>query len=171
MSADKNKKPDDAAEKPKGGKKKLILIGAIALVVLGGGGGAAWFFLGRSDPGKHGPAPKTAEIPKPAQYFPLDPALVVNLNGATEDGPQYLQVEIQLVTRDAEDLKAITDNAPALRAHLLMLLSQVKAADIADLAGKQKLQKSALTEAQRIMTVETGKKSVDDLLFTSFVTQ
>lgn len=109
-------------------------------------------------------------MPKPAQYFPMDPAIVVNL-ADPGDGPQYLQVEVQLVTRDPEELKLITENAPAIRAHLLMLLSQVKATDVADLAGKQKLQKSALAEAQKVMTSETGKKCVEELLFTSFVTQ
>ncbi|WP_254845891.1 flagellar basal body-associated FliL family protein [Xanthomonas axonopodis] len=39
------------------------------------------------------------------------------------------------------------------------------------MAGKQKLQKSALAEAQKVMTSETGKKCVEELLFTSFVTQ
>ncbi|WP_172397277.1 flagellar basal body-associated FliL family protein [Xanthomonas cissicola] len=173
-AAEKTKKTDDKddkGEKKKGGKKPILLI-AIGVVVLAAAGGGAWFFLGHKAEekgGKHD-APKVAEVPKPAQYFPMDPAIVVNL-ADPGDGPQYLQVEVQLVTRDPEELKLITENAPAIRAHLLMLLSQVKATDVADLAGKQKLQKSALAEAQKVMTSETGKKCVEELLFTSFVTQ
>ncbi|MFA4616838.1 flagellar basal body-associated FliL family protein [Xanthomonas perforans] len=173
-AAEKTKKTDDKddkGEKKKGGKKPILLI-AIGVVVLAAAGGGAWFFLGHKGEekgGKHD-ATKVAEVPKPAQYFPMDPAIVVNL-ADPGDGPQYLQVEVQLVTRDPEELKLITENAPAIRAHLLMLLSQVKATDVADLAGKQKLQKSALAEAQKVMTSETGKKCVEELLFTSFVTQ
>ncbi|WAT13637.1 flagellar basal body-associated FliL family protein [Xanthomonas fragariae] len=161
---------DDKGEKKKGGKKLLLI--AIAVVVLAAAGGGAWFFFGHKDDekgGKHA-APKVADVPKPAQYFPMDPAIVVNL-ADPGDGPQYLQVEVQLVTRDPEELKLITENAPAIRAHLLMLLSQTKATDVADLAGKQKLQKAALVETQKVMTSETGKKCVEELLFTSFVTQ
>jgi flagellar FliL protein len=170
-AAKKPEKTEEKDEKKKGGKKPILLI-AIGVVVLAAAGGGAWFFLGHKGEekdGKHA-APKVAEVPKPAQYFPMDPAIVVNL-ADPGDGPQYLQVEVQLVTRDPEELKLITENAPAIRAHLLMLLSQVKAADVADLPGKQKLQKSALAEAQKVMTSETGKKCVEELLFTSFVTQ
>ncbi|AAW75861.1 flagellar basal body protein FliL [Xanthomonas oryzae pv. oryzae] len=166
----KSEDKDDKGEKKKGGKKPILLV-AIGVVVLAAAGGGAWFFLGHKadDKGdKH--APKVAEVPKPAQYFPMDPAIVVNL-ADPGDGPQYLQVEVQLVTRDPEELKLITENAPAIRAHLLMLLSQTKATDVADLAGKQKLQKAALAETQKVMTSETGKKCVEELLFTSFVTQ
>lgn len=173
-AAEKSKKTedkDDTGQNKKGGKK-LILLVAIGVVVLAAAGGGAWFFFGHKDDGKGGKhaAPKVAEVPKPAQYFPMDPAIVVNL-ADPGDGPQYLQVEVQLVTRDPEALKRITENAPAIRAHLLMLLSQVKATDVADLAGKQKLQKSALAEVQKVMTSETGDKCVEALLFTSFVTQ
>lgn len=171
-AADKSKKSADAKAAPEGGKskKKLLIIVAVAVLVLGGGGAGAWFFLKKPD-AAHGKAEaKHAELPKPAQYFAMDPAFVVNLNGA-EDGPRYLQLEVQLMTRDPEELKSITENAPAIRAHLLMLFSQVQAQDIADIAGRKKLQAAALAEAQKLMTAETGKKCVDDLLFTSFVTQ
>ena len=100
----------------------------------------------------------------------LDPAFVVNLNGPV-DGPRYLQVEVQLMTREPESLVALQTHAPAIRARLLMLFSQVEPAQIADRAGKEKLQASALAEVQKRMKAETGKKTADDLLFTSFVTQ
>lgn len=172
-AADKSKKSADAKEAPEGGKskKKLLIIVIAAVLVLGGGGAGAWFFLKKPD-AEHGKAAaKTAELPKPAQYFAMDPAFVVNLNGSPDDGPHYLQMEVQLMTRDPEELKLITENAPAIRAHLLMLFSQVQAQDIADIAGRKKLQAAALADAQKLMTAETGKKCVEDLLFTSFVTQ
>ena len=64
-----------------------------------------------------------------------------------------------------------TQTAPAIRARLLMLLAQQSAADIADRAGKERLQKEALEEVQKLMRAETGNPSAEDLLFTSFVTQ
>jgi len=100
----------------------------------------------------------------------LEPPFVVNL-AASEDGPHYLQVEIQLVTRDTNALANLERHAPAIRARLLMLLAQQSAADIADRAGKERLQKEALEEVQKLMRAETGNPSAEDLLFTSFVTQ
>lgn len=172
-AADKSKKPADAKDAPEGGKskKKLLIIVVAAVLVLGGGGAGAWFFLKKPDAAHAKAAAKTAELPKPAQYFAMDPAFVVNLNGSAEDGPHYLQMEVQLMTRDPEELKLITENAPAIRAHLLMLFSQVQAQDIADISGRKKLQAAALADAQKLMTAETGKKCIEELLFTSFVTQ
>ena len=110
------------------------------------------------------------KLPAPAQYLALEPPFVVNLNGAT-GGPQYLQVEIQLMTRDAVALSDLERHAPAIRARLLMLLAQQDAQGIADRAGKEKLQAQALAEVRKLMRAETGKPGVEDLLFTSFVTQ
>ncbi|MGE8226707.1 MAG: flagellar basal body-associated FliL family protein, partial [Stenotrophomonas sp.] len=94
----------------------------------------------------------------------------VNLSGPV-DGPRYLQVEVQLMTRDPLALAALQTHAPAIRAKLLMLFSQVEPTQIADRAGKEKLQAAALAEVQKLMKAETGQNSADELLFTSFVTQ
>lgn len=169
-AADKNSKKTDDKDKPKGRGKTLVLIIAAVVVAAAAAGGGAWFFLRKGDTAHAKTPPKTAAVPAPAQYFAMDPPFVVNLNGPI-DGPRYLQVEIQLVSRNPEEAKLITENAPAIRARLLMLLSGVQAGEIADVAGRQKLQKSALAEAQKVMSAETGKKCIEDLLFTSFVTQ
>lgn len=155
----------DATRKP---KRALLVTGLIAVLAAAAAGGAVWYFV----QGKVDAAVKTAAPAKlaPAQYFALDPAFVVNLN-STFDGPRYLQVEVQLMARDPLALPALETHAPAIRANLLMLFSQVSADQIVDRPGKEKLRASALAEVQKLMTAETGKKAADDLLFTSFVTQ
>ncbi|MFT4249007.1 MAG: flagellar basal body-associated FliL family protein [Pseudomonas sp.] len=168
-AADKiTKKP--SAKDPSQRGKSVLLITAIVLIVAAAAGGGAWFFLNDGEDAKPGRSPPSSAIPAPAQYFAMDPPFVVNLNGPI-DGPRYLQVEVQLVSRDPEEAKLINGNAPAIRARLLMLLSGVQATEIADLAGRQKLQQRALAEAQKVMLAETGSKCIEDLLFTSFVTQ
>lgn len=169
-ATDKIRPKTDVKEKHKrGGGRIGLILGVIVVIALVTGGGA-WYLLGED--GKHlaHKPPPTRELPAPAQYFAMDPPFVVNLNGPL-DGPRYLQVEIQLVSRNPEEAKLITDNAPAIRAHLLMLLSAVQSNEITDAAGRQKLRQSALTEAQRVMTDETGRRCVADLLFTNFLTQ
>lgn len=168
VAADKSRKPEPTQEATGKSRRPLLVIALIALVAAGGAGGAVWYFTQGKDVAKAGnPA---AATPAPAQYFALDPSFVVNLNGPI-DGPRYLQVDVQLMTRDPLALQAMQTHAPAIRAKLLMLFSQVEPAQIADRAGKEALQASALAEVQKLMKAETGKKSADDLLFTSFVTQ
>lgn len=167
-------KPDPKLLKPtpKAGKPWLI-IGLVALVAAGAAGGGAWFFASRNaSPAKPETkaAPDASKVPAPAQYFALEPPFVVNLIGSA-GGARYLQVEVQLMTRDPESLKAIELHAPALRARLLMLFAQQNAEELITRAGKEKLQAQALAEVRKLMKAETGKPGAEQLLFTSFVMQ
>ncbi|WP_312709574.1 flagellar basal body-associated FliL family protein [Stenotrophomonas sp.] len=168
-AADKTKK---TADKDKSAKPRspLLITALVAVLAAGAAGAGVWFFTQSKHEPATAEAPKKGATPAPAQYFALEPAFVVNLNGPI-DGPRYLQVEVQLMTRDAAALEAIKTHAPALRANLLMLFSQVSPDQIADVAGKQKLQAESLAAVQKVLKAETGSNGADDLLFTSFVTQ
>lgn len=168
-AADKTKKTadKDKAAKP---RSPIVITAVVALLAAGAAGGGVWYFNKGHSAESAAAEPKKAAAPAPAQYFPLDPAFVVNLSGPI-DGPRYLQVEVQLMTRDPAALEAIKIHAPAIRANLLMLFSQVEASQIADVAGKQKLQADALASVRKVLKTETGSDGADDLLFTSFVTQ
>ncbi len=167
-AADKSRNSPDTKDATATPRRSLLVTALIALLAAGAAGGAVWYFTqGKVEAAVKSSAPAK---PAPAQYFALDPAFVVNLD-STFDGPRYLQVEVQLMTRDPEAVAALQTHAPAIRARLLMLFSQVQVEQIADRAGKEKLQAEALAEVHKLMSRETGKKSADELLFTSFVTQ
>ena len=173
-AADKSRKNDNTKEKDSAAQpqRSMLMVALIALVAAAAAGGGVWYFT-QQQAAKAPVAPATAAkaaVPAPAQYFALDPAFVVNLNGPL-DGPRYLQVEVQLMTRDPLALTNLQTHAPAIRARLLMLFSQVEPEQIADRAGREKLQQAALQEVRKLMTEETGSEGADDLLFTSFVTQ
>lgn len=168
-AADKTKK---SAEKDKPAKPRspILITALVAVLAAGAAGGGVWYFSqSQHDDKAAKPAAKTA-VPAPAQYFGLEPPFVVNLNSSF-DGPRYLQVEVQLMSRDPAAMEAIKLHAPAIRAKLLMLFSQVEPTDIADRAGKERLQATSLAEVQKLLKAETGKPGADELLFTSFVTQ
>jgi len=172
-AADKTPKSTPAKPAGKGGSKLPLIISAVA-VLAAAGTGVGWYVSANKAEEARRAAVEAARpkprLPAPAQYLPLDPPFVVNLNGGLE-GPQYLQVEIQLMTRDPASLEALEQHSPAIRARLLMLLSQQTAQSIADRAGKEKLRSEALAEVQKLMRAETGKPAAQELLFTSFVTQ
>lgn len=168
-AADKTKK---SADKDKAAKPRspLLITALVAVLAAGAAGGGAWYFATSSQHDTKTAKPATKAVPAPAQYFGLEPPFVVNLNSSF-DGPRYLQVEVQLMTRDPAALEAIKLHAPAIRAKLLMLFSQVEPTQIADRAGKERLQADSLAEVQKLLKAETGTKGADELLFTSFVTQ
>ena len=174
MAAAADKTSKTAPAKPagkKGGGKLPLIISAVAVLAAGAAGGG-WYLTSRKAAEAEHAAAEAAKpkLPAPAQYLALEPPFVVNLNGGA-DGPQYLQVEIQLMTRDPAALADLERHAPAIRAKLLMLLAQQTSQSIADRQGKETLQATALTEVQKLMRTETGKPAAEALLFTSFVTQ
>ncbi|MDH5546500.1 MAG: flagellar basal body-associated FliL family protein [Gammaproteobacteria bacterium] len=156
-----------------GSPMKLVMamiIGAVLLVAVSMGG---VFFLvkslGMGGSGGHAePQGKNAE--GPAIYFPLDPAFVVNFKerGRT----RFLQVEIQVMSRDPEALKELTNHAPIIRNNLLLLFSSQEAETLYTSEGKEKMRTAALSEINRLIEEETGKaNALEALYFTSFVTQ
>lgn len=151
-------------------KQRWKLVAALVVVVAGLAGSAAWF-LGGDEPAEGaGASAKPSSIPATAQYFALEPVFVVNLPSA-DGATRYLQVEVQLMTRDPLAVKDMEQHAPAIRARLLMLFSQEDADPLLTRAGKEKLQAAALAEVKKVLVAETGKPGVDALLFTSFVMQ
>lgn len=168
-AADKNRKPDESKDVAKKPRSPWLITALVALIAAGAAGAGVWVFTEQSA-GTKAKSPAARATPALAQYLALEPAFVVNLNGSY-DGPRYLQVEVQLMTRDPLALEQLTRHTPAIRARLLMLFSQVEPEQIEARAGKEKLQADALAEVQKLMLAETGKKSADQILFTSFVTQ
>ncbi|TZF81571.1 flagellar basal body-associated FliL family protein [Lysobacter lacus] len=153
--------PDAVGEPPKKSRKKLVLVLGVVLLLAAGGTGAWWFTAGAT---RHEVAPKL-----PTQYFAMDPAFVVNL--ADTDGVRYLQADVQLATRDPETLKALQEQAPAIRNRLLLLFGQQTSAQLIQRSGKERLQDRALAEVKSVLKHEGAPDKVEAVIFTSLVTQ
>ena len=175
-------KPAGGDAPAKSGKGKLVAIILGVVVALGGGGGAAWFMLGKdakaeasAEGGKKGKKSKDdgegegEGAKQPAKYLSLEPAFVVNLAGP--DADRYLQVQVELMTRDPLAADAIKLHTPAIRDRLLLLFGTKTADELSAREGREALRQLALAEVQKVMQEETGEDAVEALYFTSFVTQ
>ena len=151
------------ADTPKKSRKKLfVILGAVLL--LAAGGGAAWWYTSHAAPAKH-----EAEKKLPTQYFAMEPAFVVNL--ADADAVRYLQADVQLATRDPETLKALEEQAPAIRNRLLLLFGQQTSDTLVQRSGKERLQDKALAEVKSELKREGAPDKDEAVIFTSLVTQ
>lgn len=156
----------------KGGGMMTVI--AAAVLASAGAGGAVYFVTGKQSHGAAGDHGEAAHAPEPAvkapaQYLPMTPSIVVNLDD--EMAMRYLQVDIELMARDPVDLEAVKLHLPRIRNTLMMLFTQQKYQDIVHREGKQALQEKALHEVQAVMKEETGKPGVEALYFTNFVMQ
>lgn len=105
----------------------------------------------------------------PANYLPLDPALVVNIQD--EGKSQYLQASIQLMSRNAEVYEAAKLHAPAIRSALIMLFSTVAYDSLSTVEGKEALQDSARERIDEVLLELAGVEGIDAVYLTSMVFQ
>lgn len=153
------------------GSKVALIVGALVVVGGGGAGASAWYMKNMSggEDGGGSASDHAAAAKLPAQYFPLNPAFVVNLSDET--GSRYLQIDVELVSRDPVVTDLLKQHAPLIRNRLLLMFGEKKANELNTREDKERLQAEALAETQKILLAETGKTGVEALIFTSFITQ
>ncbi len=192
MADDKDKNDDDGGDgKPKGSLvTKILLFGVLPLMtvivlvvgtlffagVLSGGGDhaadtAAEDGAGDSEDGGHEDgdhAEGDGEV-LPAIYLPIDPAFVVNF--ASQGKARFLQVTVEVMTRDPLMPDQITLHMPVIRNNLMLLFSSQSYDGVSTLEGKEALREEALEVLQQILEEETGDPGIEAVYFTSFVMQ
>jgi flagellar FliL protein len=158
------------AAKPKSSKKLLIII-VSAVVVLGGGGAGAWFaFAGNGDAEKAEAEHPEPEVKLPAQFVALDPPFVVNFGPGSS--ARFLQIAVQLMTRDPLLVEFLKSNTPIIRNDLLLLFGNKQVEEVATNEGKEALRAAALAAVRQIITAEGQKpETLEAVYFTSFVMQ
>ncbi|UQY34355.1 flagellar basal body-associated protein FliL [Pseudomonas fulva] len=173
--AKKNAPPAAAAEagsKPPGKLKLIIVIVLALLLAIGASIGGTWFFLSKDSAkseAEHEQAENAAPVKQPAIYEELTPAFVVNF---TQNGrARYMQVSVALMTRDQAALDALKVHMPVLRNNLVMLFSSQDFATLITPVGKEMLRQQATASVQQLAEKETGKVTVEQVLFTNLVLQ
>ncbi|MCF6282468.1 MAG: flagellar basal body-associated FliL family protein [Candidatus Polarisedimenticolaceae bacterium] len=104
---------------------------------------------------------------KTALYYELAPSFVVNLN----KGGNYIRCDIQLMTRDDESYEMIKLHSPALRHHLLLLLTEQDGKKLKSAKGKESLRKKALSTANKALKEIVKGTKIEALFFTTFFVQ
>jgi flagellar protein FliL len=106
----------------------------------------------------------------PPLYLPLDPAFVVNFQA--DQVVRFLQVSVEVMSRDPKTLALLKDNDPVVRNDLLILFANQQYAVLATAAGKEQLRADALTAIRKDLAQAGGDPSkVEAVYFTSFVMQ
>ncbi len=169
-------KAEQAEAKGGGGSLKLVIIMLVGAIVLVLASMAGVFFMlksmGMLNTGgaavEHA-AEAAAEEEKPAIYHALDPAFVVNFKDRGRT--RYVQIEVQVMTRDPAVIDVLDQHMPLIRNNLLLLFSGQTSETLHSAEGKEKLRLAARAEIQRILEEKMGEPGIEELYFTSFVTQ
>jgi flagellar FliL protein len=172
---------EGGGEAPKS-KSKLLIIILIVVLLLGVSATATLMLTGvlssddetlaatgTSSGEKSDKNAKKLKTKLPLNYIPLDPPFVVNFSGDTDI--RFLQITIEVGTRNPEAVETIKEQRPAIRNSLVMLFSAQDPYVLNTREGKEKLRAETLSEIQKVMKDETGSVGVEKVFFTSFVMQ
>ncbi len=156
--------------------KKIVLFGLLGVLLLAGTVIGTLFlakqFLFTAPAGGATPAAVSAPAPKVAKdplYLTIDPAFVVNIR----DGARYrfLQVQVDLMSRDAIVIANVEKLMPRLKGELTMLYSALDSEQVHLPEGRQALQKNTLDLLNKVLAEETGRGGVEAVYFSKFVVQ
>ena len=189
--------PADKAGKKarkKGGKMKKLILLLVALIVIGGGAAGGYYAIGgfrghstETNPDlpqlvvKEGVSNDAAAVarerargghPDPrifqSTYVPLEGNFTSNLHG----GDAFVQIGLGISTYyDTHVTENVTRNMMAIRSAVIMVLSEADPVDIATFQGKQRLKEALKNAINGVLTNREGFGGIDEVYFTSFVTQ
>jgi flagellar FliL protein len=143
----------------KGSKMTTILLIALILLILIMGGVGAWFYLGKDDGGSSASAEKEEKVLEPLHYITMTPEFVVNFGPGSK--VRYLQVDLQIATRDEAALQTVTTYRPVLRNDILVILSGLSFDELKSRSGKEALQMKLLNSINKVV-VSAGHATSDD---------
>lgn len=151
-------------------KSKMLVLVLCSLLAAGAAGGAV-YFMTASKGGEELAAAEAKPVAKtPAIYSKFDPPFVVNFEN--KGAMRFLQVSIEVMTRDTATADLLRQHDPKLRNDLLMLLGGQTFETLSSREGKEQLRAEALQAVAAIIAAEGGKpENVEQLYFTSFVMQ
>lgn len=159
----------DAPAAPANSKMLVILL--CSVLAAGAAGGGVYFMTSKQGADTHASDDDHDSKPKPpATYLKFDPPFVVNFEN--RGMMRFLQVSVEVMTRDAATAELIRLHDPKLRNDLLMLLGSQTYDTISTREGKERLRGEALQVVHDVIAAEGGKpEKVEQLYFTSFVMQ
>lgn len=156
---------DDEGNKSGKGKMIMLIVGVLLLVA--GSIGGTLYFSGALEEKQDKEKP-LAEI-QPTLYLKLEPEFIVNFTGEQE--VNYIQLEIQLMARDQYYIDQATQNMPAIRHQILLLLSAQQYAELRTSEGKEKLRADILSKVQEILGTNPKVPGIEAVYFTMFIMQ
>jgi len=143
--------------------KKIILIGtAVVLVALGGAAYMTDFF------GFYAEEDKTGSVDdRPYQYVSIPSVIVTFTKGSTV---RYVQVEIQLQSRDETSITILKENVPLVQSVMLLEIGEFNFIELQTSAGKIAMMEELEVKIRELFK-EHNDLQLEKVVLTGFVVQ
>lgn len=105
----------------------------------------------------------------PPLFYQFNPTFIVNI--PAKGRAKFLQVQVQVMSYNSKVIDSIEQYAPLIKNDLVQLFSQQEYNDLLKPDSKEKLRMESLKLIKTLLTKHTGEDGVEQVLFTSFITQ
>jgi flagellar FliL protein len=142
--------------------KMVVIVIAVAMLLIGGGG-VAFYFINQE------PSAAAVKVDeRPYQYIPI-PAVVANFQ--VGGGMRYVQITVNLQTRDTDSADKMKLNAPLIQGEILMLLQDMTFAEVSDKEGKKNLTQVIEQSIVALFAGDPQPFELERVVLTGFVVQ
>ena len=145
-----------------GKKPNMLVLGLVGLLLIGGSIGGTIFFIGGNKP--QGPV-----LPAEPQYRSLGDEFIVNFQD--QQVASYLQIGLNVASRQEADLLKVDQELPAIRNDILLLLSDQRFEELRTEQGKLKLREKLLETVHHSIDQKKPEGGIEAIYFTHFIMQ
>jgi len=156
------------SEERKTSPLKIVLLALAAITLVGGSVGGTLYYTGFFDEDTKEQEAKKLEELKQTIYLPLEPEFIVNFNN--EEAVSYMQIEMQLMSRNQFYIDQVTNSMPIIRHEILLIMSGQKYTELRTNEGKEKLRETILKKIKDIIG-QGEKAGIEAVYFSSFIMQ
>jgi len=142
----------------------MVLIGAIVGALLLGGGGAAFYMTSMAPP-----VAQEDQVDTRTNIYVEVPPVVANFE--YEGSMRYLQVTVNLQTRDTASATLMKDNAPLIQGEILMLLQDLDFGTVRSTEGKRALIEMIDAGVRELFKSGAEPLELEQVVLTGFVVQ
>jgi flagellar FliL protein len=143
---------------------KMVLIGAVVGALLLGGGGAAFYITSMAPP-----VAQEAQVDTRTNIYVEVPPVVANFE--YEGSMRYLQVTVNLQTRNTASATLMKDNAPLIQGEILMLLQDLDFGTVRSTEGKRALIEMIDAGVRELFKSGAEPLEFEQVVLTGFVVQ
>jgi flagellar FliL protein len=103
-------------------------------------------------------------------YFQLEPDIITNyLKPGKRIG--FVRITVELMAKSKSNYALIDDHEPLIRDKIITILGQQTEIMVKSITEREGIRKRCLDEVNELLFTETGKKPLEDLLFTKYLYQ